>query len=189
MNVTYSEHDLVSSLPGCGKITVQRLNNCNIHTIKDLIQFEGKIKDVPLDKLKQIAKKKTNKKIELSEHSWKGHFAHIVRSKGQITRVQIDTLLIAPHRILLNVVWKEGKNIRRKSVSPSVVLCLQITWLNQVIVSDDSESESHMPPVTNTLPEFFIGANYETTKNLDTEQKRALKSLQNEINQIAKVLI
>lgn len=174
--------DDISYLAGCGPKTIKKLNLCGIYTYGDLLKYKGLITDVPIVKLQNKAKAEICMKKQLSEHSWKNHTAHIIRSKGQVTRVKIDTLIISPHRILLNVLWREKGKTRRKSVSPMSVLCVQAMWTSNDILSDDSDEES-CDFLQSLLPVFSLDPYGFEIKNLKPTEAQALASIIKEINQ------
>jgi hypothetical protein len=174
--------DLITLLPTCGNVTAQKLKNNQIYTYSDLLAFKGTIPDISVESLKDIARKQLSQNIEIACHSWKSRIVHILRSKGQITRVKVDNLLLSPHRILLNVVWQEKGTSRRKSVSPMSLMCIQSLWLTRDVVSDDSDGESY-EEVKAVLPKFLIDENNLQVKNLDRHGRIALNSITKEVNQ------
>lgn len=155
----------VSSLAGCGRVTTRKLNNASIYTIRDLLLHEEHLPGVDLGKLKAIARKEcyqlpitnTQEIVQIKAHSWYGHVAHVLRSRGQITRAIIGDVLVFPHRVLLSMTWRENRTLRRKSVSPIAVFCTQQLWLTRDIVSDDSGSEDETcEPLRLCLPRLEI---------------------------------
>jgi hypothetical protein len=190
--------DPVSLIAGCGSVSVQKLNEYRVYTYADLIAFSGHIPDFKyLQKFKTIAAKSlsnldvqsrqlTSSQItEISSHSWIDHTCHILRAKGQVTRVKIDRLLITPHRILMNVLWRERGTIRRKSVSPIVLVSTQCLWLTNDIVSDDSDSDTY-DPVETVLPKFLVDTKLQI---LDKLQIQAICSLVKEVNLLITCLL
>jgi hypothetical protein len=168
----------------CGVVseqkTIKKLNSNGIYGVEDLIKYKGNIPGVNIKSLKSKVTKKDVKHI--SNHSWRDRIAHVIRSKGQVTRVKIGDILVTPHRILLNVSWTEKNTMRRKSVSPICILSNQILWLNQTIISDDEDEDEddNLPPLENFLPQLQIDK--QTLSRLTITEQRAVISLLKETN-------
>lgn len=139
-----SLQDDINQIPGCGKITSQRLYNQGIHTYSDLLSLKkSDVAGLDLTKLQKIAEQQLRaNKREISDHSWKNLTAHVIRTDGKVTRVVIKNILIGPHSTVINVVWSEGGCTRKRSLSPLVLTWVHHLWTHADIVSEDSDQES-----------------------------------------------
>lgn len=176
--------DSVTVIPGCSARVSKLLISRGISTFGKLVAYNGpKINGIDnLCHLKKVVKNHLDGKVELSCHSWLGYTAHITRSKNRVTRVKIGNLLVSKHRILISVTWKERMYIRRKSVSPIALVCIQHLWTTSDIVSDDSGDDG-CDPLEEFLPEFQINFNSPEVTSLNKDTRAALISLFKEISQ------
>ena len=167
----------VSELPGCGPKTLKKLHEHNVSTYRDVLACNNT--SLNLCKFKAYILSVCSP--ELSCHNWCGMYAHILRSKQQVTRVKIENIIILPHRIVINVTWREKGQIRRKPVNPTSLVCIQMFWLSKDIVSDESDSESY-DPIQTVLPPFVLDKNHPEVKILSESQKKALVSTFRDVN-------
>ena len=179
-NIVRKTTDNLQGLPGCGGATLAKLNLAHVYTLQDLIDFTGIIQGVNIEKLQTTAKELTNYKKEISCHNWLGENVHILRSKGQVTRVVIGSLIFDAHRMLLSVTWRQNGSTRRTNVSPCMILATQWLWQAGDLVSDDSDDES-VSPVASSLPPFAIDAQHSDAKKLSKSETYALRGLVKEI--------
>lgn len=178
--------DSVSLLKGCGKVTTAKLNTHGVYTYRDLLGFTGVISGVNIDHLRHLASREigvARTSVTMDYHSWKGMVGHLIRSKGHVTRVIIGDLVVGPHTVHLNTSWIQGGKIHRKAVSPVSLLCAQIMWLSNDIVSDESDSDSY-DPVETTLPKFLVETENPKIKTLTKPELDAIHSIVRETNQL-----
>jgi hypothetical protein len=175
--------DSVSCLKGCGKISTNKLNSHGIYTYKDLIGYIGNIPGVNLDVLKTLALDELRNTKEIDAHNWKDRIGHVIRAKGQVTRAVIENLIVGPHRVLLMVRWQSKGKTRRKAVSPVALLCAQILWIANDIISDDSDDES-CEPMDSSLPKFLIDIENSKVNELSNSELKAVHSVIKETNQL-----
>lgn len=173
--------DSVSHLKGCGKKTLEKFHSIGIHTYGDLISYSGLVLGCDIIKFKEMAKKELSQKKHITSHSWHNRICHITRKNGGATRVRIKDLVIFPHRILMNVIWIEKKQTKRKSVSPLMLIATQVLWIDENIVSDDSDSDS-CEKLERVLPKLSIDPLGFDIKNLKPSEGQALLSLIKETN-------
>ena len=188
--ITCQLEDSVNILPGCGPKTQAKLNQASIFTLKDLIMYNGFVKGVAnLKKLKEIAQQYIKDTKEFQNHNWYGCISHIIRDGSQVTRVKIKNLVFSPNRILVHVTWREKGSVRRKSVSLSTLVYNEIFWLNNDIVSDDSDDESEDPKNIDTdlLPKFEI--DQKIFCQLSASEAQALRFHIKELHQIHNYLM
>jgi hypothetical protein len=64
-----------------------------------------------------------------------------------------------------------------------MLLCTHSMWLNNDVVSDDSDSESYAP-VSSILPPLWIEPEHEQVLALTSEESQALLATMKELNQL-----
>lgn len=184
-NETYirNANDNISLLKGCGKATTNKLNAHGIYTYQSLIRFKGDIPNINLKQLQTVAIKELNNSKEIDAHNWKDRVCHVVRAKGHVTRAVIENLVIGPHKVMLSVKWKDKGKTCRKQVTPISLLCTQIMWLSNDIMSDDSDSDS-CDPIEHMLPKFLIDVKNTSVLTLTQFELQGIQSVVKETNQL-----
>ena len=180
------ESDPITMLKGCGRISSQKLNSNGVFTYRQLIAFKGDIPGVNVGALKNTALadlKPTKSTVEIQNHNWKDRVCHLVREKGQVTRAIIGNLVVGPHRVLLDVKWTARGKRRTKAISPVALLCAQILWLSNDIISDDSDSDSG-ESLQSVLPKFLVDTTSTVIQNLSRSELVAIHSVVKETNQL-----
>ena len=181
--INRTETDSISFLKGCGRATCLKLNSHKVYTYQDILDFTGSIPGVNIPGLQRTAREQLKNTIEIIAHNWYNLVCHVVRQKGQIIRAVIGKLIIGPHRITLNVTWTSRGKLRQTSISPVSILCTQILWLSNDIVSDDSGDES-CDPFEQKLPKFLVEPQHAVFQTLSLQQLKAVHSTIKETNQL-----
>lgn len=182
------QKDSLESIRGCGAKTKKKLNDMNIFTCQDLVQYNGPFNGVPITQLQKHAQKimKNQNDFEIykiTNHTWKGIFAHIIEKSNIVKRVQIGDILIKPFSIKLQVFWKENKILHERHICPISILHVHCLWMYNDIISENSDDDSY-ETVSKKLPKFLI---HEENNNLFQLQKIQLFELHNlakEVNQL-----
>lgn len=183
-----NENDDISKL-NCSKTVHNLLNANQIYSIRDLLHFNGSIPNVDISKLKEqnnLGKEAENEVI-ITSHNWLNRKCHLVRANKQVIRVVIGHIVIGPHSVKIVVKWVKNGIKRQRLVTPVSLICTQSFWLSYDIVSEDSESESESDNdthVISVLPKLKIDILNHNVKNLNIYQKKALKSIVKETNQL-----
>lgn len=108
---------------------------------------------------------------------------HIALSKGTIVRGKVGSIVISPHSVLMNVTWiKMGKTMK-KPVSPVVILCTNILWFANDVISDDSDADIYTYPL-NRLPKLRVHSDNPILKKLNQSELGAIHVMIKETNQL-----
>jgi hypothetical protein len=112
--------------------------------------------------------------LETRQHSWYGHFAHVIRSDNRCIQCQIRALFVmSNHQVGVELLfWDNGKRLR-KVVSPILVAATRLLWLNREIVSEEDEGTNTVLYKTSILPDLFLLPTL--GKILTVEQSQPLK--------------
>lgn len=175
--------DTLALLKGCGRATIQKLNANGLYTYQNLLDFEGSVPGINLGTLRKVAVHELKNTKEVSAHNWQDRVGHVIRERGQVTRAVVENLVIGPHRVLLTVAWQSRGKTKRKSISPIAMLCTQILWLSNDVISDDSDEDS-CEPMETILPKFLVDVENPVIKSLNPHELRAIHSVVKETNQL-----
>lgn len=174
----------ITTLPGVGPKTKTLLHTYGITTIDALLRYKGgPIPRMNIEHLKALALSSLGETTELTNHNWYNHIVHIVRARKRVVRARVKQLNVKGDNILLLVEWRERTRIKTKTVTPVALLALQIMWLNNDIVSDDSGSDSP-EVVTTPLPKFLVDPEDPYLRRLNLQQQKSLRHTVREVNQL-----
>lgn len=167
----------VTVLPGCGTVTKRKLAQLGIYNVGDLLQCTSS--NALVSKFKTIAQSNIPPEPPKQEyaHSWLGYVGYIYRSSGKVTRVMVGKCTVLSSRVVVQVTWHERKEPKSKGVNIFQLLHNQFNWLNNDIVSEDSDSES--PYFICSLPLFQI-----TERAVPTPLKNQLDQLTWEVQNL-----
>lgn len=199
--------DSIETIKGCGIKTKEKLNNMNIFTCEDLINYKGPLIGIPVTQLKKEIKKSIQKidnnineehietckhvsgiennicEKRIINHTWQGIILHIIRSKSIVTRVKVGDIVIKPFSIELDVFWTKNKQSYRRTVSPLSLLHTHSMWSYNDIISENSDDESH-EPTSKKLPKFLIHEDNNDFSNFHKTELTALHNIVKEVNRL-----
>ena len=194
----------VSLINGCGPATVKRLAAEGIVVCRDLEAYRGANTTILRIKAKMVKSTTTastnssttnkvfiNEPRRISDHTWHGRPVHIIRSKmGQlrVCRALVQDLVMMPDRgPMLEVRWMSTKGVRRKYVSPPLVLALHTLWWTDDVVSEGSEDddEHKTDNVAGPLPLFNVSE--DAIKKFTLNETKAVQAVVKETQQFKKV--
>jgi hypothetical protein len=112
---------------------------------------------------------------ELNQHSWAGSTTVCLRGVGRVTRVEVGSMVICAHSILLRVYWTQDDIRRRALVTPVSLLCYQKMAMDHDIVTDHFDC----------LPALYVSPSH---TNLTKLQINGLGWLVAEVNQMRSFL-
>ena len=137
--------------------TLEKLNAMNVMSIQDLMHVdrETKCKGVNISALQEKARYMFHIPVELSKHSWMGHFSHAYTDAFKILRVELLELLVYPTKVSIR-----ARTLQRKRIvmlSPFTTVNLHFYWLaNDVVSEDESDSEEQQTVEFSSLPPLRI---------------------------------
>lgn len=141
----------VSEIPGVGRVTLKRLQNESIHTIKDLLSYKHEIPGLNIKKVKELARRSLTRDTRINKHTWFNHVAHIIRGKNTI-RVLLKDIIIGKHSIGIEVHWYSGSVCKKRVVSLCHIIAVHNAWLSADLVSDDSDTDEECENNSSNLP-------------------------------------
>lgn len=120
---------------------------------------------------------------EIDQHNWKNCVVHVVLSKGSIVRGVVGNIVVGQHNVLMNVAWsKTGRNMQ-KNVSPVVLLCTNILWMSNDVLSDDSDADIYTKSILR-LPKLRVHSDNIIFKKLNQSELNAIHIVIKETNQL-----
>lgn len=157
----------MSVLPGCGPMKTQRLRECNVVTLADLLRYTGPAPHgVNVTQMKHITQQAlggggggapaaapltlttitpmvhTGDTVpRTKDHNWYNLAGHILNRDAAPTRVHIGKLIVAPYGVVIETSWRHAGTWRSRAVTPLMLACTFVLWSRDEIVSDDSDDE------------------------------------------------
>ena len=177
----YAPQDPISSLHGCGLEQLAKLRKLNIHKLEDLVLFKSGTDGPPFPEFESLRiSARTLLEKRINKHSWRGLHMRVRTRSGRVLRVLVGDLVVRAHSVVLETTCTTRQKTHVKYWSPVALAAFHNMWVNNDIVSDNSDSEDVQKPFDYVVPHLQIEST--DTSQFSTYQLFGIRTVIQETN-------
>lgn len=147
----------ILTINGIGARTQNKLNKHGIFTVQDLMASKDTYIDgVDISRFRrQVGKRIPHTSSEITNHSWFGKVAHIIRGDGSCILARLGELICgnAPY---IRCYWVDGNQLYRKQVSPCHIFTVHVAVISGII-----HHGNHSDPCEDHKLAYYSELNFE----------------------------